>query len=68
GWSDQAVVVASLTNPPDLKPPSVILIPGLLNPVEEEYLRVVHGAGEELLRRHINHVKALMRAMQHSSG
>ncbi|MFP3483373.1 MAG: diphthine synthase [Caldivirga sp.] len=68
GWSDQAVVVASLTNPPDLKPPSVILIPGLLNPVEEEYLRVVHGAGEELLRRHVNHVKALMRTMQHSSG
>lgn len=60
GWSDQRIVVSSIVNPPDLEPPSIIIVPGLLNPVEEEFLAKIHGADLALLRRHVGHVKGIM--------
>ncbi|ABW02806.1 diphthine synthase [Caldivirga maquilingensis] len=61
GWVDQAIKVTSITKPPDLKPPSIIVVPGLLNPVELDLLKLVHGADEGLLKRHIEHVKSFLR-------
>ncbi|WP_291998836.1 diphthine synthase [Caldivirga sp.] len=67
GWGDQVIVVGPLINPPNLKAPSVIVVPGLLNPVEWEFLKIVYGVGEELLKRHVNHVKSLLNNPQFSS-
>ena len=61
GWADQVIKVTSITKPPDLNPPSVIIVPGLLNPMELEFLKLIHGADEGLLRRHINHVKLFLK-------
>ena len=59
GWPDQSIAVSRLDKPPKLREPGVIIVPGLLNPVEEEYLVNVLGADEGLVKGHVEVVRRL---------
>ncbi|WP_291765521.1 diphthine synthase [Caldivirga sp. UBA161] len=61
GWVNQVIKVTPVVRPPNLSPPSVIIVPGLLNPVESEFLKLIHGADDDLLRRHVKQVKLFLR-------
>ncbi|WP_243678633.1 hypothetical protein [Vulcanisaeta distributa] len=53
GWDNQSIKVSTIDDVPDMgDTPHTIVIPGQLNPVEEDYLVNVLGANEELVRRH----------------
>lgn len=62
GWKTQEIIVSSITKPPDLgEPPHAIIVPGELNPVEQEYLIYVLNADQNLVSNHVSLVKKLIR-------
>ncbi|WP_243665882.1 hypothetical protein [Vulcanisaeta sp. JCM 16159] len=53
GWDNQGIKISTVNDVPDMgDTPHTIVIPGLLNPVEQDYLVNILGANEELVRRH----------------
>ncbi len=58
GWESQVIRVSDANHVPDIgEPPHVIIIPGSLNPIEEEYLTYVLNADLDLIRRHKDRVR-----------
>ena len=57
GWSNQRIKVSTINDIPDMgDTPHTIVIPGLLNPVEQDYIINVLNADADLVRRHITFV------------
>ncbi|BDR93524.1 diphthine synthase [Vulcanisaeta souniana] len=53
GWDDQRIDVSTIGNVPSIgDTPHVLVVPGLLNPVEIDYLVNVLNANEELVHKH----------------
>ncbi|GAB6946304.1 diphthine synthase [Vulcanisaeta sp. JCM 16161] len=62
GWGNQSIRVSTIDDVPDMgDTPHTIVIPGQLNPVEEDYLVNVLGASEELVRRHVAFINKIIR-------
>jgi diphthine synthase len=61
GWENQSIVVSTISNVPSLgETPHTIIIPGLLNPVEIDYLTYVLNADKDLVLKHQRWVNKLM--------
>ncbi len=62
GWGNQSIKVSTIEDAPNIgETPHTIVIPGLLNPVEQEYLVNVLGADEELIRRHMAFINKMVK-------
>ncbi|ADN51400.1 diphthine synthase [Vulcanisaeta distributa] len=62
GWGNQSIKVSTIEDVPNIgETPHTIVIPGLLNPVEQEYLVNVLGADEELIRRHMAFINKMVK-------
>ncbi len=60
GWVDQRIVVSTINNAPDIgDTPHTIVIPGLLNPVEVDYLVHVLNASKDLVDSHQRFIHSL---------
>ena len=61
GWSNQSIRVSTINDVPDIgDTPHTIVIPGLLNPVEQDYLINVLNANANIIHRHVAFVNRLI--------
>jgi diphthine synthase len=62
GWEDQEIVGSTIKAVPNLgDPPHTIVIPGILNPVEIDYLVHVIGINNDLVLNHMKFVEEFTR-------
>ncbi|WP_252900983.1 hypothetical protein [Vulcanisaeta sp. JCM 14467] len=61
GWNNQRIRVSTINDVPDVgDTPHTIVIPGLLNPVEQDYIINILNADANLMHRHITFVNRLI--------
>ncbi|MCG2892597.1 MAG: diphthine synthase, partial [Vulcanisaeta sp.] len=69
GWDDQEIAVSTINDVPRLgETPHTLVIPGLLNPVEMDYLVYVLNADRDLVMRHQKWVSELIKKYNNTSG